>query len=129
VFLCDRRKESFMNIGVIGYGRTNNRGIAETIDNAIAEEERRQREILLQDMKGNNETSNMEQGSLYEIIKHMCNVGRTAKELSDSFEDIYLTIPQEPTIEQLKKQIKHSKNPLEVKMLNKKLNELYKKKR
>lgn len=114
-----------MNIGVIGYGRTNNRGIAETIDNAIAEEERRQREILLQDMKGNNETSNMEQGSLYEIIKHMCNVGRTAKELSDSFEDIYLTIPQEPTIEQLKKQIKHSKNPLEVKMLNKKLNEMY----
>ena len=30
------------------------------------------------------------------------------------------------TIEQLKKQIKYSKNPLEVKMLNRKLNQAYK---
>lgn len=30
------------------------------------------------------------------------------------------------TISQLKKQIKHSKNPLEIKMLNKQLNLLYK---
>lgn len=30
------------------------------------------------------------------------------------------------TIEQLKKQIKYSKNPLEIKMLNKKLNQIYK---
>lgn len=35
----------------------------------------------------------------------------------------------ETTIEQLKKQIKYSKNPLEIKMLNKKLNQLYKKNR
>ena len=31
------------------------------------------------------------------------------------------------TISQIKKQIKHSKNQLEIKMLNKKLNALYKK--
>ena len=37
-----------------------------------------------------------------------------------------LSEPQEPTIDQLKKQIKYSKNPLEVKMLNKKLNQMYK---
>lgn len=35
-------------------------------------------------------------------------------------EDCYLTI------EQLKKQIKYSKHPLEIKMLNKKLNQMYK---
>jgi len=32
------------------------------------------------------------------------------------------------TINQLKKQVKHSKNPLEIKMLNKQLNLLYKRK-
>lgn len=32
----------------------------------------------------------------------------------------------EPTIEQLKKQIKYSKNPMEVKMLNMQLNQMYK---
>jgi hypothetical protein len=36
------------------------------------------------------------------------------------------TPKKDPTIEQLKKQIKYSKNPLEVKMLNKKLNQIYK---
>ena len=47
-------------------------------------------------------------------------LGRIA-ELWDKY-----TPKNEITIEQLKKQIKYSKNPLEVKMLNKKLNQIYK---
>jgi hypothetical protein len=45
-----------------------------------------------------------------------------AKELESIFE----TIPYELTIEQVKKQIKYSKNQMEVKRLNKKLNQMYK---
>ena len=37
------------------------------------------------------------------------------------------TPSEDATISQLKKQIKYSKNPLEIKMLNKKMNEVYKK--
>ena len=48
-------------------------------------------------------------------------LGRIA-ELWDKY-----TPSEETTIEQLKKQIKYSKNPLEIKMLNRKLNALYKK--
>ena len=47
-------------------------------------------------------------------------LGRIA-ELWDEY-----THKEDPTIEQLKKQIKYSKNPFEVKMLNKKLNQTYK---
>ena len=50
-------------------------------------------------------------------------LGRIA-ELWDEY-----TPQAESTIEQLKKQIKYSKNPLEIKMLNKKLDELYKENR
>ena len=43
--------------------------------------------------------------------------------------ELWNEIPvREPTVKQLKKQIKHSKNPLEIKTLNRKLNEMYKKK-
>lgn len=48
----------------------------------------------------------------------------TMQDLADKWNE--LSEPQEPTIDQLKKQIKYSKNPLEVKMLNKQLNEMYK---
>jgi len=48
----------------------------------------------------------------------------TMQDLADRWNE--LSEPQEPTIDQLKKQIKYSKNPLEAKMLNKKLNQMYK---
>ena len=48
------------------------------------------------------------------------------KQISEAWEKLNNIKPNEPTIEQLKKQIKYSKNPLEVKMLNKKLNQIYK---
>jgi hypothetical protein len=48
------------------------------------------------------------------------------KALADSISVLQGVETDEPTIEQLKKQIKYSKNPLEVKMLNKKLNVMYK---
>lgn len=51
---------------------------------------------------------------------------RDTFETMKSFELLADVIPQPPSIDQLKKQIKYSKNPLEVKMLNKKLNETYK---
>ena len=47
-------------------------------------------------------------------------LGRIA-ELWDEY-----TPKEAKTIEQLKKQIKYSKNPLEVKILNRKLNQVYK---
>jgi hypothetical protein len=49
-------------------------------------------------------------------------------ELWNEIEDD-IEIDSEAEIKQLKKQIKYSKNIFETKMLNKKLNELYKKRR
>jgi hypothetical protein len=48
------------------------------------------------------------------------------KALADSLIELQGIEPNEPSIDQLKKQIKYSKNPLEVKILNKKINKMYK---
>ena len=115
-----------MNIGTIGYAGVGRSGYSELVKAAIAEEERKQRELLLQDLGIVNKVSEADQRNLYQLMVNMVNEGIKAKELLESFELISEQIAQEPTIDQLKKQIKYSKNPLEVKMLNKKLNQMYK---
>lgn len=56
--------------------------------------------------------------------------GESAKDafygFNEAWEELNNIKPKEPTIDMLKKQIKYSKSPLEVKMLNKKLNQIYK---
>lgn len=47
-------------------------------------------------------------------------------EMFKDLADLFIYKPKEPTISQLKKWIKHCKNPLEKKQLERKLNELYK---
>jgi hypothetical protein len=61
-----------------------------------------------------------------EIIQASSKI--TLQDMADKWNEIGRGVDHDElyTIEQLKKQIKYSKNPLEVKMLNKKLNELYK---
>ena len=54
-------------------------------------------------------------------------IGDKIISLSEAIQEIRGLEYKEPTIDQLKKQIKYSKNPLEIKKLNKKLNVLYKK--
>lgn len=56
--------------------------------------------------------------SLYEDMKRLEEIFRDIEEMVDIPDDI-------PTI---KKQIKYCKNPMEMKMLNKRLNDAYKKK-
>ena len=63
--------------------------------------------------------------SIYRMIQDGMSTKDALQKISDMFNEVN-NIKQEPTIEQLKRQIKYSKNPLEIKMLNKKLNELYK---
>jgi hypothetical protein len=63
--------------------------------------------------------------SLYRMVQDGMSTKDALQKISDMFNEAN-DIKQEPTIEQLKKQIKYSKNPLEVKMLNKKLNQMYK---
>jgi len=59
-------------------------------------------------------------------VLDMAEKYRDTYETMKSIELLIDTIPYEPTIEQLKKQIKYSKNPMEVKMLNRQLNQMYK---
>ena len=59
-------------------------------------------------------------------IIDMAEKYRDTYEAMKSIDLLVSEIPQELSIDQLKKQIKYSKNPLEVKMLNKKLNQMYK---
>lgn len=65
---------------------------------------------------------------LLDYITKLNNVGNWNQRVSELWEestqdDFYGTIGQ------LKKQIKYSKNPLEVKMLNRQLNQMYKEKK
>lgn len=106
-----------LDIGVIGTGAVSSK-YKDIIKKAIEyDTEIKQREILL-DSIGTD--------SLYQMMINMVRAGEEIIELQKAFDELYMHIQQEPTIEQLKKQIKYSKNQLEVKMLNKKLNQLYK---
>jgi len=72
----------------------------------------------------NYKTEDMSEDEIRQISSKI-----TLQDLVDkwqSLEEIDNAKPQESTIDQLKKQIKYSKNPLEAKMLNKKLNQMYK---
>ena len=64
--------------------------------------------------------------SIYHMVKDGMSTKDALQKISDMFNEANNT-KQEPTIEQLKKQIRYSKNPMEVKMFNRKMNELYKK--
>lgn len=63
--------------------------------------------------------------NLYRMVQDGLSTKDALQKVSDMFNEANV-VQQEPTIEQLKKQIKYSKIPLEVKMLNKKLNQMYK---
>ena len=63
--------------------------------------------------------------SIYRMVLDGMSTKDALQKVSDVFNETN-NIKLEPTIEQLKKQIKYSQNALEIKMFNRKLNELYK---
>lgn len=62
--------------------------------------------------------------NIYRMVQNGMDTKDALQKISDMFNEV--NDIKEPTIDQLKKQIKYSKNPLEIKMLNKKLNQMYK---
>ncbi len=64
-----------------------------------------------------------------ESLESVCNsLSESMKIIEDAFKDIKEVAVDPPDdIATLKKQIKHCKNPMETKMLNKRLNDAYKK--
>ena len=62
--------------------------------------------------------------NIYRMVQNGIDTKDALQKISDMFNEV--NDIKEPTIDQLKKQVKYSKNPLEVKMLNKKLNQMYK---
>ena len=67
---------------------------------------------------------------LLEAIEQIFNLfSESMKSIEDAFRDIEEMVePPDDNIVTLKKQIKYCKNPMETKMLNKRLNDAYKKK-
>lgn len=64
-----------------------------------------------------------------EAFEQLCSIGlESAKSIGDIFRDIEEMVDTPDDIITLKKQIKYCKNPMEIKALNKRLNDAYKKK-
>lgn len=61
-----------------------------------------------------------------QLCKSFSELLKSIEELFEGIEEIVADVPDD--IPALKKQIKHCKNPMEMKALNKRLNEAYKKK-
>lgn len=115
-----------MNIGEIGYSGATNNTCINLIKQAIEREtERKQREVLLESF-GVRVEDEYTQRNPYQFIIDMINTGQEVLEFQNAIKETMESIPQEQTIERLKKKIKYSKNPLEVKSLNRQLNKIYK---
>lgn len=64
-----------------------------------------------------------------EALKQLCNsLSESMKTIEECFKDIEEMTDISDDIVTLKKQIKHCKNPMELKALNKRLNDAYKRK-
>ena len=109
-----------IKFGYSGEGRSN---ALELIKKAITEEvERKQREALLQSLEVDDKAYETNQVNMYQSLVNIINEGVGFNESLLNLNEAVETLSDDISIEQLKKQIKYSKNPLEVKMLNKKLN-------
>lgn len=108
-----------LNILVVGVGGIVSNAIKTAIETALSID---QQIALVKCME--YKTEDMDLDELNQLSSKI-----TMQDLADRWQSLVeLDTPNynEPTINQLKKQIKYSKNPLEVKMLNKKLNQAYK---
>jgi hypothetical protein len=115
-----------MNIGVNDAAGAGNSKYIELARRAIEQElEKKQQEALFEAF-GIKAEDDFYKRNMQQMIINMMHAGQEVVKMQKMFEEIKDKIQQEPTIEQLKKQIKYSKNPLEVKMLNRKLNKIYK---
>lgn len=84
-------------------------------------------ELQINELKNNSAISDEFKAELDDIVSSLYLYQLMT--IQEPLENIYNGINIEPSIDQLKRQIKHCKNPMELKQLNRQLNEAYKDKK